>query len=282
MSGVPRIALTNRLSDRDWQILTTVRAFKYLTTRQLARQHFELNEPAGVIPRNANHALARLRELGLLVNLERRIGGVRAGSGGYVWQITDQANRLLANHLQESRSSRVRTFEPGTTFLDHTLAIAEVVITLQEATRAGEVEIRHIELEPTCWRSYLGSAGERKLLKPDLSAVTVAGGFEDLWFWEVDRATEAPNRVVKKCLQYQEYKRTDREQRAYGLFPAVVWVVPHQRRREQLRTRLIAEPAIEHRLFTVITLDQLSELTCLGADAFTKQLDGQGGQIPHE
>lgn len=277
MSAVPMTRLADRLSERDWQILTTVRAFKYLTTRQLARQHFGLSEPAGVIPRNANHALARLRELGLLENLQRRIGGVRAGSGGHIWQITDRANRLVAEHLHEPRSSRVRTIEPGTTFLDHTLAIAEVVITLQEATRAGDVEIRHIELEPASWRSYLGSGGEKKLLKPDLAATSVAGGFEDLWFWEVDRATEAPNRVARKCLQYQEYRHTDREQNKQGLFPAVVWVVPHQRRLEQLRTRLISEPAVDDRLFTVITPDQLSELTRLGAADFNKQHGGQEG-----
>jgi hypothetical protein len=257
-----------RLSERDWQILTSVRAFRYLTTRQLSRQHFSLSPSGGAIPRNANHAFARLRELGLLVHLERRIGGVRAGSGGYIWQITDLANRLLRTRFAEPVGTRVRTFEPGTTFLDHTLAIAEVVITLQEATGNGRVALKRIQLEPDCWRTYLGPSGEPRWLKPDLAMVTESSGFEDHWFLEVDRATEPPNRVVRKCFQYHEYRRTDREQSEHGLFPAVAWVVPTERRREQLRGRLAEERALDDRLFTIITRNELADMTVLGATDF--------------
>ena len=130
-----RPEVSSRLGERDWQILGTVRAFRFLTTRQLARQHFHLADPHAAIPRSANSALQRLRDLGLLVNLERRIGGVRAGSGGHVWQLTDLANRLLAEHFGEKSRPRLRPSEPSTTFLDHTLAIAEVVITMQNPRR---------------------------------------------------------------------------------------------------------------------------------------------------
>jgi hypothetical protein len=58
--------LASRLGERDWEIITTVRSFKYLTTRQISRQHFGLSTDEGPIPRHANHALARLRELGCL------------------------------------------------------------------------------------------------------------------------------------------------------------------------------------------------------------------------
>lgn len=266
--------ISSRLSERDWQILGTVRAFRFLTTRQLARQHFALRDPHAAIPRSTNSALQRLRDLGLLVNLERRIGGVRAGSGGHVWQITDLANRLLVEHLGEETGPRIRPSEPSTTFLDHTLAIAEVVITLQSTSRYG-VEIERLQLEPDCWRTYLGGAGETRTLKPDLASTSQTGGFTDFYFWEVDRATEAPNRVVRKCLQYQQYRNTGAEQRAHGLFPAVVWVVPNQRRRDQLVRRLAAEPEIDQRLFTVIELDQLEDLVRMGAEEFKKRTGGQ-------
>lgn len=260
--------LSGKLSDRDWQVLSTLRGFKYLTTRQIARQHFGLVGPEGVIPRNANHGLVRLRGLGLVVHLERRIGGARAGSGGYVWQITDLASRLLALHYGEQPGARVRIFEPGTSFLDHTLAIAEVVISLQEATKSKKVVLAKIQLEPDAWRSYLGSSGETKWLKPDVAAVTATSGFEDHWFIEVDRATEPPNRVVKKCLQYQEYQRTDEEQRRLGLFPGVVWVVPTPKRRDQLRERLASESAVDGRLFAVVTPDELATLAQRGISHF--------------
>ncbi|MBW4077749.1 MAG: hypothetical protein HIU84_04415 [Acidobacteria bacterium] len=260
--------LASRLGERDWEIITTVRSFKYLTTRQISRQHFGLSTDEGLIPRHANHALARLRELGLLTNLERRIGGVRAGSGGHVWQITDLARRLLGDHLNESDNGRIRVFEPSTTFLEHTLAVAEVVISLQEVANGAEIKLAHLQVEPECWRSYLGPSGETRWLKPDLAVVTESGGFEDHWFMEVDRATEPPNRVIKKCRQYEEYRRSDREQAKHGVFPAVVWVVPNVRRRDQIRERLASEVANADWLFTVVTPSDLGALVVAGSTDF--------------
>lgn len=272
MSSVGMTDIGEKLSERDWQILATVRAFRYLTTRQLSRQHFGLLPANDPIPRKANHALARLRELGLLANLNRRIGGVRAGSGGYVWQITDLAYRLLCWHLKEPTNMRVRALEPGTAFLDHTLAIAEVVLTLQEASRNDKVTLSRIQLEPASWRSFLGFGGEVRRLKPDLTAVTKSGDYEDYWFIEVDRATEPPNRVVKKCLEYNEYRRSGKEQSEHGLFPAVVWTVPNENRREQLRRRLSGEKSVDDHLFEVVTLDELASLILLGLSDFKKQV----------
>ena len=268
MNPQSMVTISERLSDRDWQILETVRAFKYLTTRQLARQHFELQNPLDAIPRTANHSLARLRELGLLSNLDRRIGGVRAGSGGHVWQITDLANRLICLHFHEPTSKRVRAIEPSTTFLDHTLAIAEVVLTLQEITRDGAVSLSLIQLEPTCWRNYLGSSGETRWLKPDLTVVTKAGDYEDHWFLEVDRATEAPGRIVRKCIEYLDYRRSGKEQSEVGLFPAVVWIVPNEKRLGQLLRRISDEASLDTQLFQVVTLAELQPLVLLGHSEF--------------
>ena len=259
------------LSDRDWLILSSVQGFRFLTTRQIARQHFSLGPGPGPIPRNANQALARLRELGLLSNLERRIGGVRAGSGGYVWQVSELGDKALRAHVGQDSHSRVRPYEPSTSFLDHTLAVTEVVITLQEISRDGRVGLSHLELEPECWRHYLGPSGETRALKPDLAVITQSSDFEDHWFIEVDRATEPPNRVVRKCLQYQEYLATGREQTRVGLFPAVVWAVPSERRRDQLIRRLGDEAVINPRLFTVVTTHDVEELIVVGAAQYQRQ-----------
>ena len=259
------------LSDRDWLILSSVQGFRFLTTRQIARQQFNHLPGPGPIPRNANQALARLREYGLLSNLDRRIGGVRAGSGGYVWQLTELGDRALKTHLGQERHSRLRPYEPSTSFLDHTLAVAEVVITLQEISGNGRIAVLHFQLEPECWRSYLGPSGETRTLKPDLAVITKSLGFEDHWFIEVDRATEPPNRVVKKCLQYQEYLASGSEQARVGLFPAVVWAVPNERRRDQLSRRLRDEAAIDPRLFTVATTGDIEELVGVGAEEFHRQ-----------
>ena len=263
--------LNHLLGERDWLIISSVQGFRFLTTRQIARQHFNHAPGPGPIPRNANQALARLRELGLLTNLERRIGGVRAGSGGYVWQLTELGDRAARAHLGQDRHSRMRPYEPSTSFLDHTLAIAEVVITLQQISRQGHVDLSHLQLEPECWRHYLGPNGETRTLKPDLAVISISPGFEDHWFIEVDRATEPPNRVVKKCLQYQEYRATGHEQTRVGLFPAVVWTVPNERRRDQLIRRVRDESALDPRLFTVVTTNDIEELVVVGAEEFHGQ-----------
>jgi hypothetical protein len=101
-----------------------------------------------------------------------------------------------------------------------------------------------------------------------LAVVTESGRYEDHWFVEVDRATEPPNRVIKKCRQYEEYRHSDREQAKHGVFPAVVWVVPNERRRDQLWGRLAIEVANDDRLFTVVTPSDLGALVVAGASEF--------------
>ncbi|MBN9181206.1 MAG: replication-relaxation family protein, partial [Microbacterium sp.] len=217
------------MSDRDWLILRSIDEYRYLLTRQIARLHFDLAAGAKTIPRTANLTLGRLRELGLVRELDRRIGGVRAGSSGKVWQLTETANRLLSWRDGETPAQRLRAIEPGATFLEHTLAVAEVVLDLNDAAAAHDVAVSRVELEPAAWRPYLNRSGATVRLKPDLALVTTSGGYQDAWFFEVDRATEPPGRIVRKCLQYQDYRHTGHEQAQTGVFPAVVWVVPSLR-----------------------------------------------------
>lgn len=270
-------ALDRRLSERDWLILRSIDEYRYLLTRQLARLHFGLAAETKTIPRTANLALGRLRDLGLVRDLDRRIGGVRAGSSGKVWQLTETAKRLIAWKDNQPNGPRVRATEPGMTFLEHALAVAEVVLDLKDAAVRRDVTISRIELEPAAWRPYLDRSGATVRLKPDVAIVTRTNGYEDAWFLEVDRETEPPNRIVRKCLQYQNYRHTGHEQALSGIFPAVVWVVPSMRRRDQLRTRLRDEPRVDNRLFTVITPASLGELIALGAADFNKQSGGQEG-----
>ncbi len=260
------------LSDRDWAVLNAIRAFHYLTSRQLARQHFGMSEPTAPVPRRVNRVMGRLRDLGLVATLQRRIGGVRAGSSGLVWCVTNRGSRALEHHFNTPRGSRVRITEPTATFLEHTLAIAETVISVQEATRSGDPKLVATVTEPSVWVEYLGPLGAKKTLKPDLGATTITAGFEDHWFFEVDRDTEPPHRIVTKCLQYQEHRAG-----VDGLYPAVVWVVPTSKRQTQLRQRLADEQHIDGDLFVVITLAEITDLLRLGAADFKLAMGGQEG-----
>ncbi|MFV0434104.1 MAG: replication-relaxation family protein [Leucobacter sp.] len=161
-----------RLSERDWAILASLKECRYLTTKQLARQFFGMEKTATATPRQANHAFARLRSLGLTSNLLRRIGGVRAGSAGHVWALTDTGSRLLAWHEGHPADPRIREYEPSPAFLDHTLAVAEVVLDLTEAAAAVHASIERVQFEPAAWRKYLSRSGVAVFLKPDLAATT--------------------------------------------------------------------------------------------------------------
>ena len=92
-------------------------------------------------------------------------------------------------------------------------------------------------------------------------------------FFELDLATETPARIVGKCLQYQTYYRGNTEQRKYGVFPLVVWIVPNERRQSSLREHIRQCAGLQHKnLFTVILPDELEFLVTGGAEEYLKNL----------
>lgn len=272
-------ALTQRLSQRDLDVLASLQQYRFVTTQQIARLHFEAT-PESAVPRRVNHALARLRALGVVTTLERRIGGVRAGSAGYVWTLTDGGRRVTAATSGETRPPRVRAYEPSVAFLEHTLAVGETALVAHEAARRGACRILTLEVEPEAWRPYVGPTGAVVRLKPDLAIVTEAGGFEDRWFIEVDRDTEPPSRVIAKCLAYERYRATGIEQREHGVFPATVWLVPSERRATQLRERIDGDPRLSQQMYAVITLDRFADLLGSGLESFNDKTGGQEGGEP--
>ncbi len=258
------------------EIVASVAAYRFLTTRQISRFHF-IDSPSPIAAlRSANRVLKKLRELRVLVTLERRVGGVRAGSGAYVWSLSSIGARLLQRiSAVEGRPSRYREHEPSSTFLRHTLAVAEVALRLCEAARGDRIALVGIEREPDSWRAYGAPGGGTARVKPDLAVVTATDDFEDHWFFEIDLATEPPSRVVRSCLNYQDYFHSGAEQQNLGLFPAVVWIVPSTRRENTIERYLRDTETLATRLFRVITLDKLEALLQSGA-ASPNQGDVQG------
>lgn len=268
------------LTERDMQIAATVATHRFLTTRQICRFNFADKPTQTAALRSANRSLDKLRELRVLIALDRRIGGARAGSGSYVWSLGQVGARLLRqSKVAEGLPSRYREREPSITFLKHTLAVAEVSLRLCEAARAGHIALLATQHEPDCWRAYNAPGGGIARLKPDLAVVSATDDFEDHWFFEIDLATEPPSRVVRACLSYQAYHRSGIEQHRLNLFPAVVWIVPSARRKETIERHLKKDKAICTRLFRVITLDELENLLARGAacpdPAFDRDGDGR-------
>ena len=255
-------AVRDSLLPRDLAILRSVAAHRFLTTRQIQSLHFsDHGSPLAAI-RSTNRVLRRLAQLRLISHLERRVGGVRAGSASYVWQLGPLGDRVL--RAESGSSTRKRQREPSVRLLDHTLAVADIHVALTQASRSTDLELVDVQVEPGSWRRFLDSGGETRLLRPDLAVVTAQGEYEDHWFIEADLDTEHPPTVVRKCQLYEEYRASGHEQETHGVFPRVLWVVPSQVRVDTLSIA-IRQARLDTGLFRVTTIDQLVSVVIGGA-----------------
>ncbi|NED10602.1 replication-relaxation family protein [Streptomyces sp. SID9124] len=267
-------SLIESLSERDLSILESLRTHRALATALIRRLHF----PVGSEPREAgtgkSHAtemaaavatirvLTRLESHRLITRLQRRIGGVRAGSTGIVWQLGASGERLL--RTRHGDPNRRRYSEPSPAFIAHTLAAAGLAIQLQELARQGVIELLRLEAEPECWRTFLSAHGARQWLKPDLFAITAAGNYENHVFIEADNATEHAPVIVRKALRYQQYANSGIHQKKHGLFPAVAWVAPDTKR----QTAICAALAGESRLRDLVSAGLFHVVTTAEFPAF--------------
>lgn len=256
--------LADSLSERDWTVLRSVADHRFLTTGHIEGLYF-LDQHASAVSakRTARRVLQRLCELRVLARLERRVGGVRAGSAAYIWVVGSVGDRLLRRGTPDRVRRRVR--EPSERFLKHCLAIADAHLALVTAARSGSLELLDVQLEPACWRPFLGIGGAQQVLESDLFAVTASGNFEDRWFLEVDLGSEHLPTIIGKCAVYQAYRQTGTEQASQGVFPRVVWIVPTERRAIQFDTAFARARDIDRSLFRIVQPGGLIPLIMQGA-----------------
>jgi hypothetical protein len=241
--------LRDRLSLRDLGVIRQVAELRLMSARQIQALHFPNSEHCGerAATRARQRVLARLCRERLLVALTRRIGGVRAGSASLVLALGPVGQRVLALH-----GTRRRAYEPTWRFVDHTLAIAQLVVDVRLAARAGLLDALEAQAEPVCWRSF-ARLGGRCTLRPDAFLSVGVGDYELRWFIEIDRATESLPTVLKKCHLYADYYQSGTEQANGGIFPRVCWIVPDEGRAERVRAAIGRDGSLPARLFTVTT-----------------------------
>jgi hypothetical protein len=256
--------LATSLNARDKNILRTIQAYRYLTTSQIQRLHAIDAPSSNAALRTTSRNLKRLKELHLIDNFKRRIGGVYFGSGSFVWHLDDAGEHLLRLTDHKARLHKA-SFEPSAYFLAHTLSVSECFVQLTETCRNKCMYLAEAQNEPYCWRSY-NDAGKIISLKPDLFAITRCDNYEDRWFFEIDLATESPIKVIEKCHQYYKYYRSGLEQAQYKVFPLVVWIVPDAARKESITTHIRDEFAKLPKIFVVITPDELETLLHQGIE----------------
>ena len=252
--GVHRISqkrlqtLARQIAEREKVVLYSVKQCRFLTTGQVQRLHFTDSPTKSACIRATNRMLSRLRDNGLLLCLPRRRGGIRAGSSAAIWKLTAAGHKFLSLNAT-GVCSRHRNYKITTAFLEHTLAIAELFVRLKTDK---DIICKTVQFEPDCWREKL---------KPDLYAVTISGEYEDHWFFEIDRDTEAPVRIIEKCRRYAEHYRSGAEQKSSGVFPLVVWLVPDEKRKTALERHITNEMGGFSQLFNVKVFDERFSFT---------------------
>lgn len=252
--------LVPRLSERDHDVLRVLAEHRFLTTHQLQQFCFTDHQSPATAARVARRVVRRLEDAGLLRALQRRVGGALAGSSATIWQLAPAGLRVV--HGDEKRR---RPIEPSTRFLDHCLAVADVHVLLRQHRRIETIEAVDVEVEPASWRTYQGAGGERRLLQPDLYAEITTSTFLDRSFIEVDLGSESLPVLLKKCHQYEHYRRSGIEQDRYGSFPLVVWLFLDDQRADRLQRAIKRSGTLPEAMFRFATPSTLTQVLAGGA-----------------
>jgi hypothetical protein len=189
--------LRQSLSERDWLVMQDVARLRLITGAQLERLHFAY---LGAVSRPVvrRRVLGRLVQARVLATLERRIGGVRAGSDGLIYYLDTAGQQLLATD-----GTARKIDPPGERYVRHVLAVTEVYVSLTEQAQAGALRLDQFEAEPASW----WSDGRGGRLKPD-GYVRVSNSEQfDSWWLEVDLATEHLPTLKRKLRAYIDFYR---------------------------------------------------------------------------
>ncbi|WP_162301555.1 replication-relaxation family protein [Nesterenkonia muleiensis] len=243
------------------RIIADLEAHKMLTTRHIQRLHFPVWPDGHATQTAATKAcirvLDRLKSHGLVDRHDRCIGGVRAGSSGYVWHLS-YAGDTLQRH-RTGRTKRKQYLAPSTAFMAHQHAVSEVAVTLRELHRGGEIDQKYLQLEPECWRDFLGPHGQPVTLKPDLFFAYRVGDWEEYQFLEVDKGTEDLTKIRRKIQVYLQHLHAGVEGRRWGVHPAVTWLAPDKARTEALQSAIATHEALPAGFMSVIEASSFSD-----------------------
>lgn len=246
------------LTKQDYTLLDLLNRCRYATTKQISNLYFRDNTPK-TATRKANLLTKKLASMGLITHLERRIGGVRAGSGSYIWSITHKGLKVLRQVKPNIKLRLKNRYEPSRDHLKHQLFVTQLFVEVRGLHLDKKLTLDTFAFEPKCWRAF--TKGFRPFtLKPDALMQVSLGDFEDAYFLEADNATEHLGRVIAKCKQYIAYFNTGIEQREIGLFPLVMWVVPDNKRKSAILNRIKEDLDAYWELFTVITLEEFPDM----------------------
>jgi hypothetical protein len=256
------LTLAADLAPRERLVLEELVRFRLMSHAQLTAI---LEEPSnGSTPASAARAsrriLAQMTSLGLLARLERRVGGVRAGSQGYIYYLGPAGQRLVAFWQGRGITKGRSRPEPGGRFVRHHLAVAQLYIDVRRAGQDGVLDLLAFDPEPASWRQLVNGFGGHTLLKPDAFLRIGIGAYEDRYFVEVDLGSESRIVIAQKLRGYVSYWHSGAEQQDHGVFPRVLLLTTTEARKSALMEVCERLPAESWSLFTITTLDKALEV----------------------
>jgi len=241
--------LRQSLSERDWAVLHDVARLRLVTGGQLERLHF-VNLGAVSRPVVRRRVLGRLVQARVLATLERRIGGVRAGSEGLIYYLDTAGQRLL---IPDGVARKIDP--PGERYMRHVLAVTELYVSLSEQALAGGLRLDEFGAEPASW--WTDGRGGR--IKPDGYVRVSNPDHADTWWLEVDLATEHLPTLKRKLAAYLDYYRRG-QLGPDGIMPLVLVTAPSAKRCSDI-VRLIRQlPQQGAELFTVALHNDAAEV----------------------
>ncbi len=248
--------LAERLSSRDWLIISTVYRLRLISGSQLERLYF--NDLAGR-SRSVKRwqVLKRLVDAGVLVPVERRVGTAHHGSAQLCYALDSGGLRLIRLRAnRESPGAQVRRPRvPGDRFIAHTLAVTELYVTLVERSRLGGFSLAEFQAEADAyWPNGVGSS-----IKPDAFIRLEQDGAADYWWYEADLATESLPTVHGKLLAYLDFVQRG-QLGPDGVVPRVLIGVPTGKRQAAVQSVVddLPEPADE--LFRVAEMAEVAQV----------------------
>ncbi|MCX4742793.1 replication-relaxation family protein [Streptomyces antibioticus] len=216
--------------------------------------------------RRAQLLLTRLTKLGLVTRFSRTIGGIRAGSSGFIYGLSGLGQAVLDTGGPRGGRRR-RVWEAKPYFQDHMLAVSELYVQLVAQHRLGQGDLLAYDAEPAAWRHFTGPGGELVQVKPDAYVRIGTSTFERSSFIEVDLATEGLPTIQKKSQRYIDYWRSGMEQQWHGVFPKVVWLVQNEQRADKIKAVIKKLASDTHALFDVGLLAKAPQLLAGGSAA---------------
>jgi hypothetical protein len=234
-----RAVRTVSLTDRDIRTLKLIGRLRLVATRHVKALIFPDTTFGPLYT-----SLRRLIKAELVSVAARQIVEPgRGGSGQNVYHLTPRGfDRLYIGEYSKPRMSDA----------EHTLAIADAVVTLYELAGRGKFGITAILTEPECHRDVAGYRVE-----PDLFIELSRDGKSKQYWLEVERSEKGKDRLLARMRNYHNvYRHVSESEMPDWIW--VIWVAIHPETAERLRGLIRQLPGEAQNLFRVITLSELS------------------------